>query len=154
MWIEKQHSCRVEGNFFDLGHGSGKAVVAAAIIGSFKQITGIELLDGLYYQSIRQKDKYLKQTGDTNQDIKLLQGNFLEESYEWWSQSDFVYMNNVFEDDLIARIGVIASSMKPGSWFVTTFKPLPADEKWDRRLTKFMTMSWGMALVHVHFKLK
>jgi len=44
--------------------------------------------------------------------------------------------------------------MKPGSWFVTLFKPLPADERWQLKLVKFMTMSWGNALVHVHHKVK
>ena len=58
--------CNIKGNFYDLGHGSGKAIVAAAIIGCFERITGIELLEGLYYQSIRQKDKYLKETGESN----------------------------------------------------------------------------------------
>jgi serine acetyltransferase len=49
LWIEKHFECKIGENFFDLGHGTGKAIVAAAIIGSFKQISGVELLDGLYY---------------------------------------------------------------------------------------------------------
>ena len=49
VWIEKHFNCKVEGNFFDLGHGTGKAIVAAAIIRKFSSISGIELLDGLFY---------------------------------------------------------------------------------------------------------
>jgi hypothetical protein len=33
LWIEKHHKCKVSGNFVDLGHGTGKAIIAAAIIG-------------------------------------------------------------------------------------------------------------------------
>ena len=37
------------GELLRSGHGSGKAIVAAAIVGQFTSITGIELLDGLFY---------------------------------------------------------------------------------------------------------
>lgn len=79
----------------------------------------------------------------------------MDESNDWWASSDFIYMNNIFEGPgLIEKIGERATNMKPGSWFVTLFKPMPADEKWEVKLCKYMEMSWGNAPIHVHYKLK
>lgn len=64
-------------------------------------------------------------------------------------------MNNIFEGPgLLEEIGERASKMKAGSWFVTLFKPLPVDPKWEVRLCKYMQMSWGNAVLHVHYKLE
>ena len=68
-------------------------------------------------------------------------------------ESDFVFLNNNFEGaGLIEQIGERAKLMKLGSWFVTLFKPLPVDERWEIKLCKFMEMSWGNAVLYVHFK--
>ena len=53
LWIEKTNSVTLSGKFIDLGHGAGKCIVAAALSGKFSSIKGIELLDGLYYESLR-----------------------------------------------------------------------------------------------------
>ena len=131
-------------------------MVAAGLLKRFDKISGIELLDGLYYESIRIKDKYVKITADTTTHFNIVQGNFLDEQNDWWLQSDFIYMNNIFDGEaLIDQIGQKASAMKQGSWFVTLFKPMPVDpEMWQLKLCKYMEMSWGSAPIHVHYKLK
>ena len=83
---------------------------------------GVELLDGLFYESVRMTDKLAKKC---QLEVSLKQGNLLTEE---WSGSDFVYMSNPFEYDMLEKVGVIASLMKVGSWFVTLFKPLPVSE--------------------------
>jgi hypothetical protein len=40
------------GLFYDLGHGTGKPVIAAAILHEFDICTGIEIIDGLYSLSL------------------------------------------------------------------------------------------------------
>ena len=47
-----------EGNFYDLGSGSGKGVIAAALIHPFKKCIGIELLNSLYNISEENRKKY------------------------------------------------------------------------------------------------
>ena len=62
-----------------MGSGTGKGMVAAGLLKRFDKISGIELLDGLYYESIRIKDKYVKITADTTTPFNIVQGNFLDE---------------------------------------------------------------------------
>ena len=38
-----------EGNFYDLGSGTGKGVLAMALIYRFKNLIGIEFLENLYF---------------------------------------------------------------------------------------------------------
>ena len=82
--------------------------------------------------------------------MELVKGDFLE--VDWWTDTDFVYMNSLFEEDLLQKIGALAANMKPGSWFITSFKPLPDDGKWEVCLCKYMEMSWGQAPIHVQRK--
>ena len=79
----------------------------------------------------------------------------MSEKNNWWVESDFIYMNNIFEGaGLIERIAELASTMKAGTWFVTLFKAMPVDPLvWEIKLCKYMEMSWGNAPVHVHYKL-
>ena len=152
-WIEKSQSCKVHGDFWDLGHGTGKGAVAAALAQRFDKVSGVELLDGLFYESLRIKDKYVKSSGDATP-IELVQGNYLE--LDWWTNTDFIYMNSIFEGtELLESIGKLASNMKPGSWFVSSFKPLPNEAgHWEQKLCKYMEMSWGQAPIFIQYKLK
>ena len=60
LWIEKSGYNRPTGTFYDVGHGAGKGLIAAALSGNFTKIRGVELLDGLYYVSLRLKETYAK----------------------------------------------------------------------------------------------
>ena len=60
VWIERAFQCKITGKFCDLGSGTGKGLIAADLLMRFDKISGIELLDGLYYESLRIRDKYAK----------------------------------------------------------------------------------------------
>ena len=62
-------------------------------------------------------------------------------------------MANPFEGEMMNEIDVLASKMKPKSWFVTLFKRLPESPLWELKLTKYMEMSWGQAPIFIHYKL-
>ena len=89
-------------SFVDLGHGTGKAVVAAALMFSpqFTRIHGIELLTSLYSESVVAVQDYARKIssgkyhkyfveGHSTCDITLAQGDFLAEEaihgsyYDW-----------------------------------------------------------------------
>jgi len=48
-WCNKKQT--LQGTFYDLGSGSGKCLIAAALSAYFQQVRGVELLDGLFYES-------------------------------------------------------------------------------------------------------
>ena len=49
-----------EGNFYDLGSGTGKAVLAMSLICRFKRLIGIEFLENLFKLSLSIKQNYDK----------------------------------------------------------------------------------------------
>jgi hypothetical protein len=48
------------GAFYDLGSGTGKGCLAAALLYPFDKIGGIEILDGLYNVSVELSEAYQK----------------------------------------------------------------------------------------------
>lgn len=46
------------GVFYDLGSGTGKGVIAGALLHNFDKSVGIEILEGLYNVSVQQKEVY------------------------------------------------------------------------------------------------
>ena len=94
-------------------------------------------------------------------DVKL--GDIIKDD---WSGADFIIANSTcFSEGLMESMAKAAMKCKKGSWFVTLTKRLPtADDKlltksgdrrdWDCVLTKAMKMSWGIATIHVHKKIK
>ena len=48
------------GIFFDLGHGTGKPALAAALLHDFDSVNGIELLDGLFNLSLQLKQVWME----------------------------------------------------------------------------------------------
>jgi hypothetical protein len=47
-----------EGTFYDLGSGTGKGCLSAALLHPFVKCVGIEILEGLYNTSLELKDTY------------------------------------------------------------------------------------------------
>lgn len=52
LWAPEAALPRTGGVFVDLGHGSGRGIVAAALLHDFDELVGIELLHGLFHASL------------------------------------------------------------------------------------------------------
>ena len=155
LWIERTHSQKIEGTFFDVGHGAGKGLIAAALCKRFEKIGGVELLPGLFYESVKLRDTYTQSQQDTTTIFELIEGDFLENTQ--WTTADLVYMNSVFDGGfLLEQISEEASKMKVGAWFLTTFKPLLLNESgvWEIRHEEEVDMSWGRITMYFHHKVK
>ncbi|CAG9323579.1 unnamed protein product [Blepharisma stoltei] len=145
------------GCFYDLGSGTGKGVLTAALLHSFNQCKGIEILQGLYQISSQIKEKY---------DLEFL--HFVQENPDLWtkapeitfycgdffennlSDASFIFANSTcFSMDMMRRIG--SFPFKPGTIGVTFTKSLPA-ESWEILESIKKNMSWGEATVYIHRK--
>ena len=62
-FIQKLHDNEA-GIFYDLGSGTGKAVIAMALCCPFKKLVGFELLKGLWDLSMRSRFAYYKHISD------------------------------------------------------------------------------------------
>jgi hypothetical protein len=143
------------GTFIDLGSGTGKAVVAAAILHNFDQCTGIEMLEGLYSISLemlasyntRGKTKLQDREFDTH--CSFVCADFLDVKAKDWRDADLVFANSTcYDDNLMAKIADLALGMKKGAFFVAFTKRL-ASQDFAVLEHDMYRMSWGEATVYI-----
>ena len=92
-----------DGNFYDLGSGMGKGVVAMSLLCHFKKLIGIEFLDNLFNLSLKIKQNYEDSIEEKFSNyrnlfnfekpnhIEFLHGNFLEQS---WDDTSIMFANS------------------------------------------------------------
>ena len=76
-----------DGNFYDLGSGMGKGVIAMSLLCRFKKIIGIEFLDNLFKLSLRVKQTYDDTIAEKFSNYKDLF------SFEKPNQVEFLHVN-------------------------------------------------------------
>ena len=146
------------GKFYDLGSGTGKAVISAALLHNFDKCIGIELLTSLFDISQQAKINYdllriniLQENStvwNTLPDVEFLCGNMFEVS---WSDADFIFVNSTcFDEKMMDRIAL--SEVKPGTWAVTLTKSI-ASNSWKVLQSFRKSMSWGAATVYIHIRI-
>ncbi len=157
------------GKFTDLGSGSGKACLWAALTAPFGHILGIEIIEGLHNQALNFLSAFRKinyQYGQTDSmvgvsssegsdhtKIELVHGSFLSDVHDW-SDSAVAFANSTcFPEDLMMKIAVKSQLMQPGSRFITFTTSLNSPY-WRVICKERMHMSWGMATVYVHERLQ
>jgi hypothetical protein len=143
------------GIFYDLGAGTGKGVIAAAVLYDFEVCYGIEYLEGLFSLSLdalnsyntRGKAKLSSREHETH--CQFIHGDFLQTRTKDWRDADVVFANSTcYEPALMSGIARLATGMKKGSFFITLTKRLPCQ---DFTVVDFEMhpMSWGEATVFV-----
>ena len=145
------------GIFYDLGSGSGKGVISAALLHNFTKCVGIEILQGLFAVSERLKTNYdqirlslMEENRDLWQslpDVEFVNGDLFRVD---WSDADVIFMNSTCFD--IGMMDAIAMcQVKAGTWGITLTKSL-ASSKWKVVQSFRKRMSWGEATVYIHIR--
>ena len=140
--------------FYDLGSGTGRALVEARLLCDFDQCIGIELLNSLHKKAekvIRDFDssKYRKILSYSlpSRDIRVFEGSILDED---WSDGDLIFANSTcFSPDLMTRMGTKGEMLRPGAFFITFTKGLN-NEAFELIEQMRLKMSWGPATVYIH----
>mmetsp|Transcript_21682 Transcript_21682/g.53076 ORF Transcript_21682/g.53076 Transcript_21682/m.53076 type:complete len:507 (+) Transcript_21682:302-1822(+) len=142
--------------FYDLGSGTGKAIVAAHLLESFKECHGVELLDGLHKVAqnvidIFSKDKKLWKNAEVNPSKHCFVHHADMLEHPWWEVADVVYTSSIcFTKELYKELGNRFSRMKKGSRIITLkMDNIPQLKLKDRKSYK---MSWGRCTVYVYEK--
>lgn len=139
--------------FYDLGSGTGKAVLLAHLLFDFKKSCGIELVDSLYEAAIGVQKRFdngfkpalRKELDDKKMEFKL--GSFLDADI---SDADIIFMNSTcFQDDLMDALDIKLESLQPHAQVICLSKPLksPAFHQYKNKLYDF---SWGQATAFFH----
>lgn len=155
-----------EGWFIDIGSGSGKGVIAAALLHPFAKCVGIEYLEKLHLMAISSKnlyDQYISSLIQKNPElfvgmqlpntVDFVNNDFLKES---WENASIILANSTcFSLELIHKIGKKANrECKSGTTIVTFTKRITnLGDEWDLKDGFRRNMSWGIATIYVHRKL-
>ena len=143
-----------QAHFYDLGSGTGKPVLAAALCtDSFAFCTGIEVVQDLFDASISIKNEYnARHSGKAK--IEFLLGSFLEERFSFWSQGDVVFVNSTcFDKVMMSNISSIASKMHSGAYFISLTHEIHPEAGFRLVSEDRLHASWGGVDVFTQVKI-
>lgn len=158
------------GKFYDIGSGSGKPCLVAAMLHPFELCCGLETLAELCSLSDRLKNRYEKKvkgskasppTGyndDENkvrktQEIRYANTDALSD--DSWSEATMTFCHSTaFDDDMMRTIAETTELMEVGSVVITCTKPLPETKsRWLLLLHDRLDVAWGTVKVWAYEKL-
>ncbi len=138
--------------FYDLGSGTGKAVIAAALLFPFKKVVGVELLDELCFASVHVLER-LKAEGASHSfelpEIQFYQKDFLKFDF---SDADVVFAHaTCFHDGQLRLLQPQLEKLKKGSRLLVVSKPI-GSPIYKLVGTSERPFSWGKATLHSYLK--
>mmetsp|Transcript_74948 Transcript_74948/g.207497 ORF Transcript_74948/g.207497 Transcript_74948/m.207497 type:complete len:275 (-) Transcript_74948:278-1102(-) len=144
------------GKFYDIGSGTGKPALAAALLHDWDHVVGIEILEGLHSASIELLEKWNTEikpdlpAAKQKTEVEFLNDDVTKRD---WSDGDMFFANSTcFDEVLMSKLATIADKMKVGTFCVTFTKRLPS-AKWQVLEHQVYKMSWGNATVYIQKKI-
>lgn len=141
--------------FYDLGSGTGKAVMLSHLLFPFAESKGIELVDGLYNASAEVLKHYEKDIRPTilnevdDRKVITFHGDFFKFDV---SDADVIFMNSTcFPDELMEGMNILLESTKPHTHIISLSKPLKPESYYQYK-SKMFDFSWGQATAFFHRK--
>lgn len=143
--------------FYDLGSGTGRALIEARLLCDFDECIGIEILSSLHKKAVevvngfdQSRFRDVLSVSVPSKDVKVFEGSILEDD---WSDGDFIFANSTcFSLDLMDSISKVGEKLRPGSIFVTFTKALTS-KAFEVLEQVRLKMSWGPATVYIHKRL-
>eukprot|EP00359_Climacostomum_virens_P001500 CAMPEP_0204898926 /NCGR_PEP_ID=MMETSP1397-20131031/1557_1 /ASSEMBLY_ACC=CAM_ASM_000891 /TAXON_ID=49980 /ORGANISM="Climacostomum Climacostomum virens, Strain Stock W-24" /LENGTH=243 /DNA_ID=CAMNT_0052066817 /DNA_START=2917 /DNA_END=3648 /DNA_ORIENTATION=+ len=146
------------GLFVDLGSGTGKGVIAGALLNDFAECWGIELLNGLFTISEQLKETYDREFPrliSAEPDlflakplVRMINGSFFDID---WSNASFIFANSTcFSREMMKKLGEV--EVQPGTIAITLTKTLHSP-LWKVVDSFKKRMSWGDATVFIQQRL-
>ncbi len=134
--------------FYDLGSGTGKAVILSAAHSPFARCTGIDIVEDLAQSATASAERYHNEikphlgADKQNQEVNFVHGDMFEQDL---SDGDVFFTHcTCFDDAMMDRISKKLEACKPGTRVVTVTKGLTSPEFELTHTTPFR-MAWGEA---------
>ncbi|KAA0163036.1 hypothetical protein FNF28_04426 [Cafeteria roenbergensis] len=143
------------GKFVDLGSGVGKALMAAALLHSFDECVGIELLRPLHEAAVAMLDKFDRTARQAlpasrrRVAVQLVRDDLAR--IPWLDADVVLCISTTFDATLMSRIAAISNDMSVGAVFVTTTTRLPS-ARWAVRQRYEFDLAHGSVTAFVHEK--
>ena len=135
--------------FYDLGSGTGKAVLACAMVFNVQKSCGIELFEALNLTATAQQHHLKKLTGYQAQSkaLHFINADFLTVDF---SDATLIFINaTAFFGESWISVHRALRQLKPGTIIITTSKPLRSEAFLVIKKTK-VQMSWGQVDAYIH----
>ena len=133
--------------FYDLGCGTGKAVIFSAFLAPFKRCTGIDIIEDLWQSASQSAARYHSEIkphlpGKENQEVHFWHGDMFE--HDTTDGDVFFTHCTCFDDPMMDRISQKLEACKPGTRVVTVTKGLTSPE-FDLLHSTPYRLGWGEA---------
>lgn len=136
--------------FYDLGSGTGKAVILAALFFDFSKCIGIETLEGLYEASKEILARFQHDvSSNSTVDFKL--ADFLD--YDFSDGDIFFVHGTCFPDELMESLSKKLECIKKGAQVITVTKTISSNAFQEIK-HEDVNMSWGKATVYYYEKIR
>ena len=143
--------------FYDLGSGTGKAVIGAALLGTFERVMGIELLEELYKESkkiLLDFNKHIRPLASSARQKTLVDFAHGDLFMHNWSDGDVIFCQTTcFNAELLNRLEEQLHNLKKGSLVITFSKPLISPH-FQTIVEHKYPMSWGEATTFIQKKIR
>lgn len=139
--------------FYDLGCGTGKAVLACAMVFPVNKSVGVELLPNLYFAACEQAKKLALIEGyaQQSQKIEFVLGDFLEVNLE---DATMIFINSTaLFNPTWEKICSRMEQLEKLTTVITTSKALSSKHFSVIGQTQ-VAMSWGVVLAYLHVRKK
>ncbi|CCI49520.1 unnamed protein product [Albugo candida] len=150
QWVIRQGSImKNEAVFYDLGSGTGKAVIAASLLYNFDKVIGIEALEPLntFAKKRAVKLRNLTKNNCLASSIEFWYGSFLEKD---WTDGTIVFCHaTCFSDSDWRSISLVAEKLKQGSYVITASQILQS-ALFEVVKSEQVKTSWGTAKIYIH----
>jgi len=134
------------GAFYDLGSGTGKVVIAAALLGNFDKAIGIELLEDLFQISQEIAEKFRMLTKSST-DITFINSDFMTHDF---SDATVIYIaSTCFTTEFMDSLAIKLETLPPGSKVITLTKELHSENLTQIHKGAY-PMSWGDTTVCIY----
>lgn len=147
FFLLKMAKPKPNGVFWDLGSGTGKALITAALeYPDFKKICGVELLGGLYDAGVSAVKRYCEISKTDRDKFKLVKGDMTQVD---WSDADLIYTSSIcFPGELIEKLAEKGKGLKPGTKIIS-LKSWGLPEVYKIAHSVKVKMTWGNNGVYI-----
>lgn len=142
------------GIFYDLGSGTGKAVLLAALLSSFSECKGVEILkdlnDTAKSVSSRFESEMKVDFPSLTSKIEFLNEDFLKYDF---SDADVIFIHSTcFYDELWSQLIKKFEDLRLGTTIITVTKSIVSPVI-EPLLSEGIAMGWGQATVNFYQKI-
>ncbi len=134
--------------FYDLGSGTGKAVLYSAIIGGMGKAVGIELVRDLYEAAETVRERYnveVRPQIEMPSTIEFRHGDMFDHDL---SDADIVFSHcTCFDDALMQRLAQKLEELRPGARVITVTKNVPS-VAFETIGSELLSLGWGDATMY------